>query len=200
MRLFVALYPSPEAVNDLTEQVGRLRVGEAAAMGINVRLAVPERMHVTLAFLGEIEETWLKGVTAALGRAAQTWHRPAGVAGSRVGLGPARIRLAGGGCFGRGRFTVLWAGLTGDVDALHALNQAIRRELKRARLPHDRRPFRPHLTIARPGERMEPEPIEEDRCTLDGYLGPSWPVTEMVLMRSHLGPRPTYDRVAAWPL
>jgi 2'-5' RNA ligase len=111
-----------------------------------------------------------------------------------------QVRFVGGGRFGRGRFTVLWLGLDGDVDALSEVGRSLRRELKTDRLPYDRRPFRPHLTIARPGERAASEDVDADRATLAGYTGPLWPVTEMVLVRSHLGPRPTYDRLAAWAL
>ena len=198
MRLFVAVYPPAEVVADLTEQVGRLRIGAAAASGINVRLADPASVHITLAFLGDVPDDRLPEVTVALDRAAELWREPAVRGGPPSG--PVRIRLGGGGRFGRGRFTVLWVGLTGDVPAVHRLGTAIRRELKRSRLPHDWRPFRPHLTVARPGDRVDRADVETDRQTLDGYLGPSWPVTEMVLMRSHLGPRPRYDRLAAWPL
>jgi RNA 2',3'-cyclic 3'-phosphodiesterase len=195
MRLFVALYPSAEAVDDVVAQVGRLRVGELAARGINVRLTRPENLHVTLAFLGEVDDDRLPEVTAALDRAAQSWK-----GGTARANDPPQVRLAGGGRFGRGRFTVLWTGLTGDVDALHALSRAVRRELRRGRLPYDNKRFRPHLTIARPGDRIDWDDIFLDLSTLDGYLGPSWPVTEMVLVRSHLGPRPWYDRLATWSL
>lgn len=203
MRLFVAVYPPPEAVDDLIAQVGRLRIGEAAARGVNVRLTRRETMHVTLAFLGEVTETRLPAVCSALGQAARTWRRAAATSGpeaSPVQAGPPRVRLTGGGRFGRGRFTVLWTGLAGEVDALRAVSATIRRELKRARLPYDDKPFRPHLTIARPGDRVDQETVTFDLSVLAGYLGPTWPVTEMVLMRSHLGPRPTYDRLDAWPL
>jgi RNA 2',3'-cyclic 3'-phosphodiesterase len=197
VRLFVALYPPAEAVNDLVEQVGRLRIGEFAASGINVRLSRPENLHVTLAFLGEVEDTRLPVVGAALERAARTWRRPTDAAKED---GPPRVRLAGGGRFGRGRFTVLWTGLTGDVDALNLLSRAVRRELRRSRIRYDEKPFRPHLTIARPGDRVDRDDIVFDLSTLNGYLGPSWPVTEMVLVRTHLGPPPTYDRLAVWSL
>lgn len=196
----MALYPPPEVVHDIVGQVARLRVGEAYASGVNTRLARPDNLHVTLCFLGEVEDGSLPVVTDALSRAARTWRRLAGVVGSREGLGPPRLRLAGGGRFGRGQFTVLWTGLAGDVDALHLLGRAVRRELKRARLPHDRRPFRPHLTIARPGDRLDRAAVDEDVATLDGYLGPSWPVTEMVLVRSNPGPRPAYEPLATWQL
>jgi RNA 2',3'-cyclic 3'-phosphodiesterase len=200
VRLFIAAYPPAEAVADLTAQVGRLHIGAAAARGVNVRLTAAETLHVTLAFLGDVDDSRLPDVTRALGRAEQAWHRRPGGPGSPDEVRPPRVRLAGGGRFGRRQFTLLWIGLAGDVAALRTLNLAIRRELRRARLPYDERPFRPHVTLARPGDRVTAAEVDEDRRVLDGYLGPSWPVAEMLLMRSHLGPKPTYDRLAAWPL
>lgn len=198
MRLFVAVYPPAAAQTEIAAQVARLRVGEAAARGINVRLADPATLHLTLAFLGDVAEERLPDVTTALRRSAERWRTLTGRTGP--GEAPPLVRLGGGGRFGRGKFTILWAGLAGDVAAVRLLAETTRRELRRARLPHDWRPFRPHLTLARPGDRMDRAEVEADRQALDGYLGQVWPVTEMVLMRSHLGPRPSYDRLASWPV
>ncbi|GAA3765954.1 hypothetical protein GCM10022225_60340 [Plantactinospora mayteni] len=252
MRLFVAVYPPPEALDDIVAQTHRLRIGAAADAGINVRLTARSTLHVTVAFLGEVPDDRLRTVQEALARAVELWHhpparrrratgerrvgiavppRPGGQPGAeptesaesvgqpvaehrapaalRASLGDSgrsgarrapRLQFGGGGRFGRGRFTVLWVGLLGEVDALRGLAGAVRRELRRSRIPFDFRPLRPHLTLARPGDRLDKESLDEDLRTLDGYLGPSWPATELVLMRSHLGPRPTYDRLAAWPL
>ncbi|PZM97596.1 MAG: RNA 2',3'-cyclic phosphodiesterase, partial [Actinobacteria bacterium] len=104
------------------------------------------------------------------------------------------------GQFRPGKFPVPRPGLAGDVPALTTLAQAVRRELRRARLPYDRKPFRPHLTIARPGERVTADDVAADRALLADYRGPTWPVTEMVLVRSYLGPRPRYERLATWSL
>ncbi|SCL37338.1 2'-5' RNA ligase [Micromonospora pallida] len=187
MRLFVAIHPPPEALADLAAQVARLRIGLAATAGTNVRLADPANAHVTLAFLGEVEDDRLAAVEDALGRAV----------GSCQGPEPPRLRLGRGGQFGRGRSTVLWVDVLGEVERLRTLAERIRDELRAAGLPHDDRPFRPHLTIARPGDRLD---VEEDRIALNGYLGPSWPATEMALVRSHLGPDRRYDHRATWPL
>lgn len=213
MRLFVAVYPPAEALDDVMAQARRLRIGAAADAGVNVRLAARANLHVTVAFLGEVEDGRLPRVEEALGRAVRSWHSPPGRRrgrdsstggadreGDPVPPAPLRLRLAGGGRFGRGRFTVLWVGLLGDVAGLRRLSDATRRELRRARLPYDPRPLRPHLTLARPGDRIDRESLDADLRTLDGYLGPSWSATELVLVRSHLGPRPTYDRLASWPL
>lgn len=193
MRLFVAIYPPIDALDDLANRVDRLRVGRAAAAGVNTRVTARETYHVTLAFLGEVDDARLPEVEAALERAVAAW-RPSHSAASPL------LWLAGGGRFGRGRFTLLWAGLRGDVLALGALGVAVRQELKGAGLPYDARPLRPHVTLARPGDRLDREAVDADRAALNDYAGPPWPLAEMVLMRSHLGPRPQYDRLAAWPL
>ena len=70
----------------------------------------------------------------------------------------------------------------------------------RARFPRDNKQFRPHLTIARPGDRLTADELAGDLALLDGYQGPKWTVDRILLMRSHLGPHPTYDVMAEVPL
>jgi 2'-5' RNA ligase len=164
----------------LSAQVDRLRIARG---DVNTRLVPPERWHLTLAFLGEVPDDRLPAAVAALADAE-----------------PVTLRLAGGGRFGRGRFTTLWTGVTGDVRALDALARTVRRALKRARLPYDRKPLKPHLTLARPGDRLSPEEIHADLTALAAYTGPDWTVGSIELVRSHQGPKPAYDHLAARPL
>ncbi|MEU4554111.1 RNA 2',3'-cyclic phosphodiesterase [Micromonospora violae] len=193
MRLFVAVYPRHESVDHLNAQVARLRIGAAAAAGVDVRLADPAQLHVTLAFLGDVEAARLVEVESALGLAAEWFHDGRDA--------PPRLSLGGGGRFGEGRSTVLWVDLRGDVEALHELARLVRGRLRHARLPYDEKPFRPHLTVARPGDRVDLVDIDADLAVLDDYRGPEWRATELRLMRSHPGSRPPrYDRIAAWPL
>ncbi|MGV9210920.1 RNA 2',3'-cyclic phosphodiesterase [Micromonospora sp. RB23] len=193
MRLFVAVCPPVEAVGHLGAQIARLRLAAAAAAGARVRLVDPADLHLTLAFLGDVEAARLVDVESALGLAADSFGD---------GLdGPPRLRLGGGGMFGDGRRTVLWVDAQGDVAALHGLTRLVRERLRVAGLPYDDKPFRPHLTVARPGDRVDEADVEADRVVLDEYQGPEWPATELLLMRSHLGSgRPRHERLAAWPL
>lgn len=104
MRLFVALEPPAAVVADLPHRTGR--------------------EHVTLAFLGEVDDP------APLLRAL--------AAVARV---PApRVRLAGAGRFPGG---AVWLGVHGDLTPVHT---AVARALA---LPPGRSPWRPHLTIGR---------------------------------------------------
>jgi RNA 2',3'-cyclic 3'-phosphodiesterase len=121
-------------------------------------------------------------------------------AGPAVAAAPAmRLRLAGGGRFGtRRRPQMAWAGLDGDVGPLTDLAGRLARAARSLRLEVESRPFRPHLTLGRwrPGRPADGELPER----LAGYRGPEWPVAEVRLYESHLGPNPTYDILATWPV
>jgi 2'-5' RNA ligase len=121
------------------------------------------------------------------------------VAPAVAGTPPLSLQLSGAGRFGsRRRPSVCWAGLSGDVRELTALAARLAGAARRVGLPVEDRPFRAHLTVGRwrPGH-----PADGDLpARLGDYRGPVWPVREVVLWRSHLGPEPRYDRVAAWPV
>jgi 2'-5' RNA ligase len=109
------------------------------------------------------------------------------------------LRLARGGRFGAVRRPqVFWAGLDGDVDALTALARRLAAAARSLHLPVEDRPFRAHLTL---GRWRPPQPADgrlPDR--LADYQGPVWPVTDVRLLESHLGPDPRYEPLATWPL
>jgi 2'-5' RNA ligase len=170
VRLFVAGYPPAPVVEHLAEQSARLHTVRAGA-----RVARTDTWHVTLAFLGELPEERLVDVAYAVDLAA-----------TGAAVAPT-LSVSGGGTFGRGRSTVLWAGLTGAVPELLSLAGAVRRALGRARLPYDRRPARPHLTLARPGDRVPAELVAADVAELAGYQGPQWTLDRVLVMESRLG-------------
>ncbi len=173
MRLFVAVDPPKPALDDLATVVDGLAVSAAGA-----RVTARPLWHVTLAFIGDVPDDKLPAATAALD------------ASVRDAPGAPTVRLRGGGRFGRGKFTILWAGVEGD---LRLLRRAVTRQLKAARLPFDAKRFHPHLTLARPGDRLPAEELRRDLAVLGGYQGPQWTVDAVRLVRSHLGPKPSYD-------
>ena len=188
----MAAYPPVEVCDHLERRLADLQVTLAAGRGVNTRLSRRDTWHVTLAFLGDVPDRRAPDAAAAVEHAVDRWRS--------TGSEPPELRLAGGGRFGRGRFTVLWVGVDGDRSALDGLSRGLRRELKQGRLPYDNRPFKPHLTIARPGDRLDREAVEADRDVLAAYRGPDWPVRQVELVLSHLGPKPWYEHLAAWPL
>jgi 2'-5' RNA ligase len=213
LRLFVAVDPDEAAVADLAALVDGLAVARPAPPGGSLRLTRRDAWHITLAFIGEVPDTDRPAAEAALARvggaavgASGRGSAPVGsapVGSAPVGSAPVGsagapvVRIAGGGRFNRGRFTVLWAGVDGDVDGLAALATAVRRELRRVKLPIDRKAFRPHLTIARPGDRLPADALAADIASLAAYAGPPWTVARVHLYASELGPHPAYTRLAS---
>ena len=187
MRLFAAAYPSRTALDHLGAEVTSLpMVAYARDHHANLRLANPALWHVTLAFLGDVEDDRLDLAIGALDAAAAS-----------VSV-PAPIRIAGGGTFGRGRFTTAWAGLAGgDLEPSAA---AARRALKHARLPYDRKPFRPHLTIARPATGCPARSWTSPWLASPRTPDRTWTLDEMCLVSSHLGPKPWHETVHRAPI
>jgi 2'-5' RNA ligase len=145
---------------------------------------MPDRWHLTLLFLGDVPVDRVPALVAA--------------AAPAVAAAPAMsLRLAGGGRFGSlRRPQVAWAGLEGDVDPLVDLARRLAAVARSLGLPVEDRPFRPHLTVGRwrPGRPADGALVDR----LGAYRGPSWPVTEVRLLDSHLGPVPRYETLAAW--
>lgn len=189
--MFVAVVPSPEAVEDLDGFLDVRREHGA------FRWTLPEQWHVTLAFLADVPERCLDDLEERLGRVAAR-HAPR------------TATLAGGGAFPHvGAAKVIWAGLEvadagaegGDGVGLAHLAAGCRAAATRAGATPDGQRFRAHLTLARTGR-----PVEATRWVrlLDGYRGPAWPLTQVELIASHLGEgphrRPRYETVATFPL
>jgi RNA 2',3'-cyclic 3'-phosphodiesterase len=173
LRLFLAIDPPAVALEHLgtfADGLGTVRSG--------VRVTARSLWHITLAFIGEVPDERLERAVAAVDRAAST------------APGDTKARLAGGGRFGRGRFTILWAGVEGDLEPLR---RAAVRGLKSRRLPFDSARFHPHLTLARPGDKVPADVVDGDLTALSAYQGPQWTIDRIVLYRSHLGPKPWYE-------
>ena len=163
-RLFVAL----ELPELLTEAIGEIQAGLRDARWLD-----EEGLHLTLAFIGEVDGASARRIEEAL---------------SRVEAPSLEIELHGLGHFPlRGSPRVLWVGAS-PASELGALAAAVRRALARAGYPPERRKFAPHVTIAR-FRRPPPPPALQD------YLGayalfrtPAAPVVSVRLISSVLRP------------
>jgi len=176
IRLFVGV----ELPSDVTDRLYGLRGGVPGA-----RWLEPENIHLTLRFIGDVEDHEFCDVDDALGRVS----------------GPAfDLEINGAGEFSRGRRPVMiWAGITPNP-ALLDLQRCIDGGLVKAGFPPEGRRYTPHVTLARikDGARAR---VREFVAGNNGVrLGP-FPVTHFTLFSSHLGHRAaSYRAEAAYPL
>ena len=102
-----------------------------------VRFQPPDSLHLTLAFLGELDDERLAAATQAAADTAPT-------------VPPFTLTVAGLGTFGPPYAPrVLWCAVGGAIPALLRLQAALARRLEAAGFPREERPFAPHLTLAR---------------------------------------------------
>jgi len=121
---------------------------------------------------------------------------PEQIEAAAAGMPVFRARLRGVGSFPsakRGR--ALWAGFE-DADPMSDLAAEIEGALA-DEFPTEKRPFHPHLTVA----RSDPPLKLPAAYTSAGLESDEWDVDHVVLFRSHLGrPAPRYEPLARFPL
>ena len=137
MRLFTAIDLGPELAAGAGALAAGLRVrAQRAAPHARITWIPPERMHLTLRFIGQADEALARAIEGAL-------EPP-------IAMPPFEVRLAGCGAFPpRGAPRVLWVGVASGRGELEALAREVSRRLEAAGVPPDGRSYRPHLTLAR---------------------------------------------------
>ena len=177
MRTFIAVDIFQAAKDGLERTVSGLR-----EMGLgDVRWVQLQGIHLTLKFLGEIDDAMVQPILAAAERSCH-------------GTGSFELTLSGLGCFPNSKKPrVIWAGLEGDIEALIQLQARLDQELHLScSFKREDRPFRPHLTLARVrdiasdkdrrsvGERIDAVPLPTDI---------RWTVSQINLIHSTLTPQ-----------
>jgi 2'-5' RNA ligase len=139
---------------------------------IGARWAPIENQHVTLKFLGRTPVDMRDRVEEAVSDVAAVHH-------------PAEMYVEGLGTFPSvRRARVVWAGLHDDAGLLASLAAELAGALAELGYEPEKRPFRPHLTLAR---MREPAPVDPERLTLP--TGVPFAVDRIELFRSHLSPK-----------
>lgn len=176
-RLFVALaLPAP-----VRERLAQLQSGLE-----RVRWVEPENFHLTLRFVGEVDDGTADDLDASL----------TGLTAPSFSLG-----LSGIGHFEkRGHPSAVWAGVAPNP-ALNALQQRVEAATRRAGLPAEGRKFRPHVTLARFRGDVSSVAVARWIERVTPFRIEAFPVTEMTLFRSTLGHAgPTYTVENVYPL
>ena len=179
MRLFTAIELGEDVCGRGAALVETLRRRAAAsAPQAKVTWVAPERMHLTLRFIGEVDDRKAESIVAALR--------------SPMAIEPFDVRWQGLGSFPpRGAPRVLWVGVASGAEGLTRAEKAVSDRLASLGIAPEGRPYSPHLTLARV---REPAGLKAAALFdgLDGALGETH-VNAITLFRSHLSPKgPTY--------
>ena len=167
MRLFVALDIPGEIRGQMAEYEEHVRQYAPEA-----RWARVEGLHVTLKFLGEVNESRLPEIKAVL---------------NVVKDPPFEVAFHGIGFFPNARSArVFWIGVQAS-DALPQLARAIDEKLEKQGFTREQRPYSPHLTLARAGA---PGSLRGLAPLLEHEAAPQFGTMtahEFFLFQSHLG-------------
>ena len=175
IRLFAAL----EIPETIRMQLSLLQGGIPGA-----RWTPIENMHLTLRFIGEVDEAVARDIDDML---------------ADIRAPSFTLSLKGVGEFGRKEGRALWAGVS-EGQPLQHLAAKIESALQRMGLPAEMRKFSPHVTLA----RLRDVPISE----LQSFLGthamfksPAFEVTQFALFSSQTSPKGSRYRIESiYPL
>ncbi|HLO79029.1 MAG TPA: RNA 2',3'-cyclic phosphodiesterase [Magnetospirillum sp.] len=175
----IRLFTGVALPDDLTRRLESLVGGIPGARWIEAR-----NLHVTLCFIGEVEE----GLAAELDEALVALRAPR-----------FQLSLHGFGTFGRAKPNHLWAAVDKAPGLLH-LQAKVEAAVSRAGVVPEGRKYVPHVTLARfkdaPLGRIQDFIARNSPLTAE-----PWPVDRFILYRSHLGRSGAeYEALAEYPL
>ena len=128
MRVFIAI----DLPNEIRKQLKELQ-REFRPLTTSARWVVPESIHITLKFIGEVHEKRIEQIDGAL--ASLTWK-------------PFTISVHGVGFFPGSRSPrVFWAGM--DAPTMQGLTEELDARMERLGFDKEKRAYRPHITLAR---------------------------------------------------
>ncbi len=144
MRAFVAVFPPPSVRHALIEAA-------QTVPHAGFRLTAPQRVHLTLKFLGDLSPEALPRIAAAL-EPVREGQVPFDAVTTGFGVFPSACRAR-----------ILWAGVGEGAEGLRALAQAVEACLQPEGFAPEDRPFVPHITL---GRASRPKPFEPADATL----------------------------------
>jgi 2'-5' RNA ligase len=171
IRTFIAV-KLPETV---LAAIGRVQE-RMAACGLNVRWVTTGNIHLTLKFLGEVDEDEVDSIATVLAEAVH-------------GFAPLRLAAAGVGVFPSvKRARVIWVGLAGQLPELAALQRSIENRLATIGYPHEKRPFSGHLTLGRVKGLIAESRLTTAMGAFIDFASETFEVDRVVLFKSDLRP------------
>ena len=184
LRTFVAVEVDEAIKERLTEFLDRLK-----ETGSDVKWADVQNIHITLKFLGYIEEAHLSAVKEIIRKAIS-------------GIRPFTVRFRGAGAFPRlERPRVVFVSAEDGSGSLSKIQSQLEEGLEELGIEREDRPYHVHLTLGRVKSIQNIGALVK---LMAGYAGHDFgeeQVSRVVLMESQLAPTgPTYTELEGFPL
>jgi RNA 2',3'-cyclic 3'-phosphodiesterase len=188
IRSFIAIELPSQIKAELAQLQGNLRTSKSTA----VKWVDPESIHLTLKFLGNVDESEVPAITKALSEAVK-------------GVAPFSLQLGDPGAFPNIHAPrVVWVGVVGEIGPLVTLHNNIDSVLAPLGFPAEKRAFSPHLTLGRVREEAssgEKRRLGENVTSLKTEAKLPFKVESLSLMRSKLSREgAVYSRLASFAL
>lgn len=183
MRCFIAIDIPADIRQSITGVIGKCNQGSKG-----VRWVAPENIHITLKFLGEVNEGLISAIQEGLSAIC-------------AGHDIFTITIKGAGAFPNFKYpNVLWIGID-ESKELKRLYEDIEEFMSKLGFEKEGRKFSPHLTIGRVKNRKGIEPVIKGLYTFKDTFWGSIEVREVLLMRSVLKPAGSeYSKIAVFQL
>lgn len=170
IRTFIAV----ELSKGIKDQLTGLQESLAENSG-EVKWVRPESMHLTLLFLGEVEQLDVVGICRVV-QSRSRKHKSFQLETEGVGAFP-NVR----------RPKILWAGITDGVSELRALHADLEEGLlDLGCYRREDREYAPHLTLGRLQHDRDSESWSSALAKLADWKGGSMPVDEVLIMSSEM--------------
>jgi 2'-5' RNA ligase len=180
MRLFVGLDLPAEAIRNLERLLDHLKPSARIAW------SPPANLHITTKFIGEWPEARLPELTAALEAIAS--RPPLGIDIRRLGFFP-----------NPGSPRIFWCGV--EAPGLDVLAADTDRATATLGIETEKRPYSPHLTLARIKERLDLESLRDRIAALPSFEFGSFQARTFFLYHSKPGPKGSvYTKLREFPL
>ena len=165
IRMFISVpLKDPSVLEPILSDVKTIR---------NVRASPISQMHITMRFIGDIDD----GKTGKVARC---------VSEAVLGMEPFTVAVRGCGCFPNPkRPKVLWVGVEPE-DVLKGISDRISENLRASNIAFDEKPFKGHITI---GRCSGPADVEQFLSAHSDDEFTSFLCDEILVMRSELSPK-----------
>ncbi|MEO0076828.1 MAG: RNA 2',3'-cyclic phosphodiesterase [candidate division WOR-3 bacterium] len=175
IRAFIAVEIPQKVRTEICQLIDRF-----AQTGQSVKWVKPENLHITLLFLGDIDQNFLQ----------QSIEQLTGIAKSEKGF---KMSLKNFGAFPSQRMPrVVWIGVDQGAQALIDLQAKIEAAFTTIGYKPEERKFHPHLTIGRVRERMS----NAEQVFNTRYQSEVFTINSLVLFKSTLTPQgPIYEKI-----